>query len=177
MIYRSAIALGAALLLSAPQPALAARPIGSDAAACGAGGGPALQVNVTGLKDRKGRLKVELWPANEEDFLKNDTDLATQGKFFRRVWADMPASGAVEICVKVPKAGKYAMFFTHDRDGKNKFNFWQDGLGVPYSTRVGRARPKLATAVVEVGSTVTPINIQTQYLRGLGGFGVLKSTN
>ena len=164
---------GAALvgtLLSCP--AQAARPIGSDAAACEPGGGPALQANVTGLKDRKGRLKLELWPANEADFLKDDHDLEAQGKFFRRVWADMPASGAVEICIKVPKPGRYAMFFTHDRDGKNKFNFWTDGLGLPNSTRIGRQRPKLETAVVEVGNGVKVVTIRTQYLRGLGGFSV-----
>ncbi|KAK0359375.1 hypothetical protein LTR94_031578, partial [Friedmanniomyces endolithicus] len=85
--------LGAALLVATPA---AAQSIGSDAAACNNGQGPAIRVNVVGLKDRTGRLKLELYPANDDDFLKDDRDLRAEGKFFRRVWADMPASGAVQ---------------------------------------------------------------------------------
>ena len=149
--------------------------IGSDAAACEEGG-PAILVNVTGLKDRTGRLKLELYPATDADFLKDDRDLIAQGKFFRRVWAEMPKSGPVEICIKVPKPGNYALFFTHDRDGKNKFNFWVDGAGLLSNHKIGMSRPKLAYAVVEAGSGVTVTHIQAQYLRSiLSGFGPLKS--
>lgn len=165
--------LGGVALLSSPLSARAA--IGTDAASCDVGGGSAILVDVTGLKDRTGRLKVELYPATEEDYLKDDRDLIAQGKFFRRVWADMPASGAVEICIKVPHPGRYAMFFTHDRDGKNKFNFWVDGGGVPTNQKIGMSKPKLASAVVEVGSGVTTAHIRAQYLRSiLSGFAPLK---
>lgn len=167
-----------ALVVLAAMPigiAQAARPIGPDAAACEGAPGSAIQANVTGLKDRTGRLKLELYPATQEDFLKDDRDLIAQGKIFRRVWAAMPASGPVELCIKVPKAGRYALFFTHDRDGKNKFDIWSDGLGLPNSTKIGRSKPKVETALVDVGEGVTVVNVKTQYLRGLSGFGVLKN--
>ncbi len=150
-----------------PASAQAAAAMGPDGAACATGNGPAIKVNVSGLKDRTGRLKLELYPATEADFLKDDRDLQAQGKVFRRVWADMPSSGAVSLCIKAPAPGKYALFFTHDRDGKNKFNFWEDGAGVPSNRKLGRSKPKLAMATIAVPSGVTTANITAQYLRGL----------
>ncbi|MFA5988879.1 MAG: DUF2141 domain-containing protein [Sphingomonas sp.] len=159
-----------ALLLATPQSASARPSLGTDNTACDNGQGPAILANITGMKDRKGRLKLELYPATTEDFLKDDRDLIAQGKLFRRVWAETPASGPVSICIKVPHEGRYALFFTHDRDGKNKFNFWSDGGGVPGNVRLGRARPKLETAIVDAHAGITTVNIIAQYLRGLGGF-------
>lgn len=167
------LAVLATAMISGTAHARAA--IGSDATACEAGNEPAILVNVTGLKDRTGRLKLELYPATEADFLKDDRDLLKQGKFFRRVWAEMPASGAVDICIKAPKAGPYALFFTHDRDGKNKFNIWSDGAGVPSNARIGTGKPKLSTAIVQVGEGVTMTHIRAQYLRSVfSGFGPIK---
>jgi uncharacterized protein (DUF2141 family) len=163
--------LGVALCAMA-APA-AAQSTGSDAAACNNGQGPAIRVNVTGLKDRTGRLKLELYPANEGDFLKDDHDLRKEGKFFRRVWADMPASGPVQLCIRAPSPGRYALLFTHDRDGRNKFNFMRDGAGFPGAGKLGRARPKLAQAIISVPAGVTTTTVRAQYLRGLGGFAPL----
>lgn len=162
-------------LLTLPVSAQASGAIGEDASACNGGGGPAIQVNVTGLKDRSGRLKLELYPANDADFLKDDRDLKKEGKFFRRIWADTPASGNISLCIKAPRAGSYALFFTHDRDGANKFNFWQDGAGTPSNQRLGRSKPKLAMAQLNVGGGVTTTTIRAQYLRGVSGFGPLAS--
>lgn len=171
------VALASAALL--PEVAFAAggRIGGQDAAACIDADGPAIQVNITGLKDRTGRLKLELYPATEDDFLRDDTKLLNEGKTFHRVWATMPKTGAVVLCIKVPRPGTYALFFTHDRDGKNKFNFWRDGGGVPSNVRIGASKPKLATAMIEVGPGITVSNIRAQYLRGLSGLGPIKSND
>ncbi len=169
MISRFAVSMFAALLVAA-IPASAQPVLGDDAAACAGGAGSAIQVNVTGLKDRSGRLKLELYPANEDDFLKDDTKLKNENKFFRRIWAQTPASGAVAMCIKAPRAGRYALLFTHDRDGKNKFNFWKDGAGFPSNRKLGRSRPQLAEATINVGGGVTRVTIRAQYLRGLSGF-------
>jgi uncharacterized protein (DUF2141 family) len=138
---------------------------------CAAGSGPRIRVNVLGLKDRSGRLKLELYPANDGDFLKDDRDLVKEGKPFRRVWAPTPASGAVTLCIRAPTAGRWALLFTHDRDNKNKFNFWQDGAGFVSAQRLGRSRPKLDQAEINVGASGTAVTVRAQYLRGLAGFG------
>lgn len=167
--------------LLAAAAAIAATPataqiIGTDAAACAPGGGPAILANLTGLKDRKGSLKLELYPATEDDFLKDDRDLIAQGKFFRRVRAGTPESGGVSVCIRVPRPGRYALLATHDRDGKNKFNFFSDGAGFPSNKKLGMSRPKLAEAVIDVGNGVTMTTIRMQYLRGvLSGFGPSKT--
>ncbi|MHA6722066.1 DUF2141 domain-containing protein [Sphingomonas sp. RS2018] len=167
-----ALTLAPVLALSGvATPATArAQAIGDDAAACNSGSGPAIRVAVTGLKDRIGRLKLELYPAVEADFLKDDRDLIREGKTFRRVWAQPPQSGDVTLCIRVPAPGRYALLFTHDRDGKNKFNFWRDGAGFVAAGNLGRSRPKVEQAVLNVGSGVTSVTIRAQYLRGLSGF-------
>ena len=162
-----------ALLLAAappPAPAMSGGVIGSDAAAC-TGGGPAVLAQITGLKDRKGELKLELYPANEEDFLKDDRDLIKQGKLFRRIRVPTPASGPVAMCMRVPHPGRYAVLFTHSRDGKNKFSVWSDGAGFVGTANLGRSRPKLAQAIVDVPAGVKTVTMRAQYLRGLSGFG------
>lgn len=162
----------AALGVAGAAPAVA-QVLGGDAAACTGGQGPAVLATVTGLKDRKGELKLELYPANEDDFLAGDRELLEKGKTFRRITVLPPASGDAAICIRVPQPGRYALFLGHDRDGKRKFNFWSDGAGFPGNHRIGRARPKLADSLIDVGAGVTRTQIRVQYLRGLGGFGPL----
>lgn len=171
----SRVVAGAALGVAAIVPFSAqAGVLGGDSAACTSGAGPAIRANLLGLKDRVGELKLELYPATEADFLKDDRDLIKEGKFFRRIRVPTPPSGAITMCIKVPSPGRYALLFTHNRDGKNKFNFWVDGAGFPSNVRLGRTRPKLDMAVIAVGKGVTVTDIRAQYLRGLGGFGPLR---
>lgn len=160
----------AAAAVALHTPPANAQVLGADAAACNGGQGPAIRATITGLKDTKGSLKLELYPANEQDFLAGDDELAARGRPFRRIGIAVPAGGTAVMCIRVPQAGRWALFAGHDRDGKSKFNFWSDGAGFPSARRIGRSRPKLADAVIEVGAGITPTTIRMQYLRGLGGF-------
>ena len=168
------IALGGALLVPLTAVEAQAGVLGPDSSACTSGHGPAIRVIVSGLKDRIGELKLELYPATEADFLKDDRDLVKEGKFFRSVRVPTPQTGAVVMCIKAPTPGRYALLFTHNRDGKNKFDFWSDGAGFPSNVKLGRTRPKLNMATINVGPGVTNTDIRAQYLRGLGGFGPMK---
>jgi uncharacterized protein (DUF2141 family) len=172
------ISLLAAMALPIAIPALAAPAqagvVGEDSAACAGGKGPAIQANIVGLKDRAGEVKLELYPANETDFLRDDYLLVQEHKLFRRVTARTPSSGAVALCIRVPAPGRYAILFTHNRDSKSKFDFWTDGAGFPSNQRLGRSRPKLNQAIIDVGPGITTTSIQAQYLRGFGGFGPMK---
>jgi uncharacterized protein (DUF2141 family) len=166
------IAAGGLAALALPTAAPAAT-LGSDAAACQTGQGPAILANITGLKDRKGIVRLELYPDNAEDFLQDDYILEQAGKTFRRVDAKIPASGAVALCIKVPKPGRYTLMFLHDRDSNGKFGAFSDGAGFPGNTKLGRRKPPADIAMINV-SGVTQTNIRAQYLRGLSGFGPLK---
>ena len=160
-----------ALLVAAPA---GAQLPGGDAAACGPGGGPAILVEAVGLKDRKGRVKLEVYPPTAADFLADDSKLIAEGKTFRRVWTSIPAAGPVTICVSVPHPGRYALLVTHDRDGKNKFDVFVDGAGFAGEGKLGKTRPKVERAIVDVGDATTERVVRMQYLRGLGGFGPLR---
>jgi uncharacterized protein (DUF2141 family) len=164
---KRAATLAGLALAALPAAAQAQDPVDGN---CAAGGGAEVRVNVSGLKDRSGRLKLELYPANEADFLKDDRDLKKEGKAFRRIWAPMPAAGPVSLCIQAPHAGRWALLFTHDRDGRNKFNFWQDGAGFVSAQRMGRSRPKLAQAAIAVPGDGASVTVRVQYLRGISGF-------
>jgi uncharacterized protein (DUF2141 family) len=163
------IALAAAIAgWGLPMPAHAA--VLGDAGACEGSAGPAILASVTGLKDRKGDLKLELYPPTEEDFTQDDRKLIAAGKVFRRVRVPAPPSGPVSLCIRVPRPGRYALLFTHNRDGQNKFRYTIDGAGLASNKRIGFAKPKVDAAIVTVGTGVLDVTIRVQYL-GLFGFG------
>jgi uncharacterized protein (DUF2141 family) len=165
----SPVALAAFVAMAAAlaTPAAAA-PLGGDAAACEENK-PAILATIAGLKDRKGIVKLELYPATQEDFTRDDHDLIAAGKTFRRITVTPPAAGPVALCIRVPAPGRYALLFTHNRDGQNKFRYTIDGAGLPGNRRIGMSKPKVGAAIVDVGAGTLPVTIRTQYL-GLFGF-------
>lgn len=167
MNLRLALPPLAALALM-PAAAVAA-PLGPDAAACEAGH-PAILASIVGLKDRKGIVKLELYPATQADFTRDDHDLIAEGKTFRRVSVAPPASGPVSLCLRVPGPGRYALLMTHNRDGQNKFSYKIDGAGLPANRKIGYAKPKVDVAIVEVGAGVLSLTIRAQYFSLFGGF-------
>jgi uncharacterized protein (DUF2141 family) len=137
--------------------------------------GPAFLVDVTGLKDRGGTMKAELYPANDSDFLADDNILINAGKTFRRVVIDVPATGNVQLCIRAPSAGTYGLSLLHDRDGNRKFGLSVDGVGFGSNpVSLGPFKPKIAVGRVTAGSGVTPVNVRLLYRRGLMSFGPIK---
>ena len=169
---RSAARIGAALAATCLSGAGAAAT--AEQGACAPGAGPPLTVHVHGLRDDTGRLKLELYPANERDFLRNGSELLREGKTFRRVWSSTPRGADASLCIAAPSPGRYALVLVHARDNKNKFNLWSDGVGVVGSERLGRSKPKLAQALVDVRPQGATVQVRAQYMQGLGGFGPVK---
>lgn len=132
--------------------------------------GSAVDVSVEDLKDRTGRLFVELYPATEADFLKDKEELIGDGKTFRRAVSPVPAQGPVRLCMTAPGPGRYALIVIHDRDGRDKFSIGKDGLGLPISRSLGSARPRVSQATVTFASAPLSLRIRMQYLKGLKGF-------
>jgi uncharacterized protein (DUF2141 family) len=137
--------------------------------------GPALLVLVTGLKDRRGLLRAEVYPANDDDFLADDNVLVMAGKTFRRVEMAVPKNGPVVLCIRLPAAGAYTMSLLHDRDGNRKFGFSSDGFGFPGNPKLGLSKPKAANATVIADRGLTEITVRMNYRHGLFSFGPIKS--
>ncbi len=135
--------------------------------------GPAFMINLAGLKDRQGRVKVELYPNNDEDFLQDDNKLVAAGKTFRRVEMNVPASGPVVLCIRAPGPGTYTMSLLHDRDANRKFGLSTDGVGFPNDPKLGWSKPAARSAAANVGSGLSRITVTMQYRRGLFSFGPL----
>ena len=130
--------------------------------------GPALLVDIAGLRDRKGLVKVEVYPNRDGEFLADDNVLLSQGKVFRRVEQDVPEQGPVQLCVRVPAPGHYSLLVLHDRDGNHKFGWWSDGVGFPNLSRLGLHKPKAAAARVVAGAGPTRVTVAIMYRHGLG---------
>ena len=165
-----ALALALPVLLAA-GPALRSSPdLGKAEGRCRPGeAGPALLVEAKGLKDRSGQIKVELYPANDQDFLADDSVLVSQGKTFRRVEVPTPKGGAAVVCIRIPGPGTYTLTVLHDRDGDHKFNYKLDGIGFAGNPKLGWSKPKWTSARVAVGSGgVSRISVVMNYKNGLG---------
>ena len=130
--------------------------------------GPAIIVQVVGLKDRQGQLKLEVYPANDEDFLADDNILLNQGKVFRRVEQPVPSSGPVSLCVRVPSAGAYSLSLLHDRDSNRKFGWTVDGIGFAGNPHIGWHKPRAAAARIVAGAGITHTALILNYRHGLG---------
>ena len=129
--------------------------------------GPAFIVGVSGLRDRVGKLKLEVYPPTDADFLADDNVLVAAGKTFRRVEVPVPVTGPIELCVRVPRAGRYGVVVLHDRNSNRRFNWRVDGIGFAGNPRLGLRQPDVAEASAHASSRRTSITIVMNYLRGL----------
>jgi len=136
--------------------------------------GPSFLVTVQGLKDRRGLLKLEIYPDDDDDFLADDNKLIAAGKVFRRVEVPTPASGPVRLCIRVPSAGRYAVSLLHDRDANRKFGLSSDGIGFAGNPKLGWSKPDADAASADAGSGPTPIKIVMNYRHGLFSFRPIK---
>lgn len=70
----------------------------------------------------------------------------------------------------MPKLGAYALVLIHDRDGNDKFNIWEDRIGLRSDKILGAARPRIMEASVVAGAATIMISVRLQYIPGLSGF-------
>ncbi|HET8613750.1 MAG TPA: DUF2141 domain-containing protein [Sphingomonas sp.] len=170
--------LSAVLLIALSAPAhIDSRPdLGIAEGRCRPGApGSDIFVDVEGLKDRKGRLRLELYPPDDADFLSDDNLLIEEGKTFRRVDVPVPQSGPVRLCIRAPGPGVYTMSLLHDRDSNHKFGLSTDGIGFPGNPRLGWSKPKAAQARIVVNGSRTETRIILNYRHGLFSFSPLRN--
>ena len=134
--------------------------VGSDAAVCAAGK-PALLVRVNGLKQASGTLKLSVYGSDPSVYLKK------QGRL-RRIKVPVHSRGPIDVCVAVPKAGRYAVAVHHDLNG-NGDKDRHDGGGYSNNPRVSitNLRPPFAQTAVSVGKSPAKVAVRLLYVRGL----------
>lgn len=129
--------------------------------------GPAILVDVQGLRDRQGRIKLEVYPSNDSDFLADDNVLLGAGKVFRRVDLPLPKQGPVRLCVRVPRPGAYSLMVLHDRDSNRRFGMSVDGVGFSGNPKLGWGKPGSAATRMIAGPQKILVKVVMNYRRGL----------
>lgn len=158
-LFLSAAVLAAAIAFSA-VPAAAA--LGPDAAACSSGANrPAMLVSVNGFKNRVGKLRVQLYGGDPKTFLE-------RGAKLKRIDLPVTRSGAMNVCVALPKAGTYAIAVRHDADANGKTN-WNDGGGFSGNPKLSilKLKPSYRSAAVAVNGGVKVVPVVLNYRSGL----------
>ncbi len=152
--------------------------LGTADAACRPGDtAPEIMITVKGLKDGAGKLRAELYPDSDPDFLASDVSLTQQHKTFRRVVIPAPDDGQALICLRAPAPGSYSLTVVHDRNGTRKFDLLHDGAGFAGNPRIGWRQPPAAAARIAVGPGITETTIVMNYYRGLLSFGPIPTKN
>lgn len=157
--FLSAALVAAALTVPA-MPAAAA--LGPDAAACSPGANrPAMLVSVNGFKNRVGKLRVQLYGGNPADFLE-------RGKKMKRIDLPLTRSGAMNVCVSVPRSGVYAIAVRHDADNNGKTD-WNDGGGFSNNPKLSlfKLKPSARAVSVAVGNDMKVVPVVLNYRSGL----------
>jgi len=171
MICRSGWVAAASFASALLGSALAAQPatiMGSDAVACAPGArDTAALIEVEGLKDRSGVMRIEVYPNNDNEFLGDRHKLVAEGKTFRRVETPLPATGPVRVCILLPGAGTYAIAVVHQRGDTRSFSFTKDGIGFPNNPRLYLSKPDVDKVAMTFPAGVTTVPVTLNYKQGL----------
>lgn len=132
--------------------------VGSDAAACVAGK-PAVQVRVSGFKRASGTVRVVLYEQN--GWLK-------KGGSLRRIRVPVTSTQPIDVCVAVPRPGRYGIAVHHDLNG-NRDRDLNDGGGFSRNPRIGllSQRPRFEQTWFDVAGGTKVVPVTLLYLNGL----------
>ena len=154
-----AASLAAAATVAGSTAPAGAVVVGQDAPACLAGK-PSILVRVTGFKKTTGEVKVSLYDSNPRRYL------ASKGKI-RKVLVPVNGRQALDVCIAVPRPGRYAIAVHHDINHSGRKDR-QDGGGYSNNPRVTvtSLKPSFDKTAVTVGSSVTRVPVRLLYLNG-----------
>ena len=162
-ISASLRALAAAALLAAPGLAAPAsaqafqQEIRHNVALC-RGDGPAVMINLTGVRASSGTMRIQLYRGTADDWLE-------RGRWLNRI--EIPArEGAMAICMPVPAAGDYAIAIRHDVNGNGSTDLRTDGGAMSNNPSINifnLGRPSINRTKFSIGRQVLPMTINMRY--------------
>lgn len=147
----------AGLIAAAAAPAFGAI-VGDDAAACRSGR-PAVLVHVSGFKRASGNVKIGVYEAGR--YLKKKGTVSKDTLPVR-------SSGPLDVCLSVPKPGRYAIAIHHDLNG-NGDKDGNDGAGYSNNPRLSltNLKPGFDRTAIQVGGSPRRVGVVLQYRKGL----------
>jgi uncharacterized protein (DUF2141 family) len=153
------IPIAAAAMLALAGSANAGTIISNDMSKCGAGKGPAVQVNVRGIKGLSGKIRVQNYPATSSAWL-------AKGRWLHRLEARASAC-ALNFCVPLSASGKYAIAVRHDKNSNGKTDISSDGGGFsnnPSINVLNLGKPSVSKVAFSAGPGVTVITVNLKYM-------------
>ncbi len=148
-----------ALSVAAPVHAQYREKIANDMSKCRSDSGAAVLVTVDGVKESRGRIRVQSYRATSSEWL-------AKGRWLARVEAPAKA-GAMTFCMPVPGAGSYGIAVRHDLDGDGETDLMSDGGGMSNNPSINifnLGKPSYKKTAFTVGSGVKSIRIQMRYM-------------
>ncbi|MVZ97873.1 DUF2141 domain-containing protein [Sphingorhabdus sp. IMCC26285] len=139
--------------------AVAGQEINNDMSRCTAGNGPAILINVRGVKESAGKVRVQSYPATNSAWL-------AKGRWLHRIESRANA-GNMTFCVPVPAEGRYGIAVRHDRNGNGQTDISKDGGGFsnnPSISILNLGKPSFSKVAFQAGPGVTKITINLKYL-------------
>jgi len=137
-----------------------AQVVGADAAACSEPNAAAVRVHITGLKNGDGTVRVQAYGSNPADFL-------ATGKWVRRVEVPLQGRRTLDVCLRLPRFGDYAVAVRHDANANGKSD-WNDGGGFSRNPKLSlfRLKPAYADVAVTVNRDMPPVPVVMNYRQG-----------
>jgi uncharacterized protein (DUF2141 family) len=140
-------------------PSVANQELNNDMSRCAPGNGPAVLVQIRGVKESSGKVRVQSYPAIPGAWL-------AKGRWLHRVESSAN-EGSMNICIPVPAEGKYGIAVRHDRNGNGKTDISQDGGGFsnnPSISILNLGRPSVDKVAFQAGPGVTRITVNLKYM-------------
>jgi uncharacterized protein (DUF2141 family) len=150
-------ALAAAIAATLPGAAQGAV-IGQDARAC-LTGKPSVLVRVSGFKKPGGSVKIGVYPA--ERYLQKRGTVSKDTLAVR-------STGAMDVCLSVPRAGRYAVAVYHDVNGNGDKDA-SDGAGYSNNPPLSltNLKPGFGRTAIVVNGSPRRVGVVLQYRKGL----------
>lgn len=123
------------------------------------GSGPAVMINITGIRPATGKVRAQLYLANSDDWLE-------RGRWLTRI--ELPArDGSMAICMPVPAAGEYAIAVRHDVNENGETDIRTDGGAMSNNPSINifnLGRPSINRTRFTIGREVLPMTLRMRYL-------------
>ncbi|WP_116092210.1 DUF2141 domain-containing protein [Sphingomonas crusticola] len=148
---------------TAPLAPVGANVLGPHAQDC-TGGKPAMLVHVQGLKSRGGTIRVQSYGGDPASYFEKHA-------YLERVEVRVPATGAIDVCMPVPRPGLYAVSVRHDANGNGGADIRQDGGGFSGNPSISlfdamfKRKPNPSQVQVRVAG-LTKVPVTLNYVRG-----------
>ena len=120
--------------------------------------GPAVKVNISGIKPAHGLLRVQLYRGTASDWLQT-------GRWLNRIEVAVHGSSTM-VCMPVPGPGTYGIAVRHDVNGNGKTEIRTDGGGMsnnPSISILNLGKPSYKQTAFTVGEGIKTISIQMRY--------------